>query len=151
MIKNNVLKIYVGCSLTHAPEEFKRQVDRLKSILRDIPGVEVLEFLGLSRGDCREVYVHDITDCVNVCDLLIAICDHPAIGLGWEMAVQVEKRRRPLLAIAHCDAKITRLIQDPDVPNYRLVRYKDICVDIPPLVRLLVEANLDMGALPKAA
>lgn len=117
------MKIYVGCSLTHAPAWFKVRITELKTRLGDLPDVEVLEFLGLVNGTPHDVYVHDIIECVGKCDLMVAICDHPSIGLGWEMATQVG-RGKPLLAFAHRGSKVTRLVLDPQLPGYRFFRYE---------------------------
>lgn len=117
------MRIYVGCGLTHAPESFKRFVENFKDKLRIIPGIEVLDFMGVVSGTPREVYHHDINVCVRGCDLLVAICDFPSIGLGWEMATQVS-RGKPLLAFGHCGSKVTRLILDPGLPLYEFHRYR---------------------------
>ena len=37
------------------------------------------------------------------CDVFIAISDFPAIGLGYELGVAVEKLQKPTLALAHKD------------------------------------------------
>lgn len=119
-----MVKLYVGCALTQAPAEFQERVRFLKEKLKTISSVEVMEFLGTVAGTARDVYIHDIIECVGRCDLMIAICDFPSIGLGWEMATQVA-RRKPLMAFAHSDSKVTRLILDPGLPNYYFYRYDD--------------------------
>lgn len=119
-----MLKLYVGCGLTHAPEDFQQKVVELKERLRSIPSVSVLEFLGVTNGTAHDVYVHDIIDGVGECDIMIAICDHASTGLGWEMATQVG-RGKPLLAFGHQDSKITRLVLDPGLSNYFFFRYDD--------------------------
>lgn len=123
------VKVYVGCSLTHAPERFRQDVEKLKNKLWDV--CEVLSFKGLSDKNVPyEVYTHDIQDCVGQCDLMIAICDYPSIGLGYEMATQMEKRQKPLLAVAHEDALISKLILDPRLPGYEFRRYGDLVGDV---------------------
>ena len=60
--------------------------------------------------------------------MLIALCDLPSIGLGWEMGVAVEQYKKPVLALAHRDAKVSRLPIGAECarnPNYQLVRYDD--------------------------
>jgi hypothetical protein len=37
------MKIYIGCSLTHAPDSYKKEIEELKSILRE--KYEILDFL----------------------------------------------------------------------------------------------------------
>lgn len=116
------LKIYVGCALTSAPKEFKADVVELKRKLSTLEGVEVLEFLGLTAGTAHDVYVHDIVNCVGRSDIMVAICDYPSTGLGWEMATQVA-RGKTLLAFGHHESKITRLVLDPQLPGYSFTRY----------------------------
>jgi len=123
------IKVYVGCALTHASPEFREEVERLKRKLESI--CVVLHFKGLADSNSpRDVYVHDIINCVRECDILIAICDHPSIGLGYEMATQAECRKKRLLAVAHRDAKVTKLILDPGLENYEFRRYKNLCEDV---------------------
>ena len=138
------LRVYVGCSLTHAPVEFRQSVEELKERLREI--CEVLSFKGLSDANLpHDVYTHDIVDCVYKCDLMVAICDYPSIGLGWEMATQIEKRKKPLLAFAHIDSKVTKLILDPRLPGYKFIRYKNLCEDICQAVSERIE-NLSLAS-----
>jgi hypothetical protein len=82
--------LYVGCALTHATEEFKQNVQTLKDRLREV--CHVLEFIGLVNGTEKDVYDHDINVCVRGCNLFVGICDQASIGLGYELAVQVEDR-----------------------------------------------------------
>lgn len=133
------MKVYVGCSLTHAPEEFKMQVEELKQRLRGLLGVEVLDFLGVVGGTPHDVYVHDILNCVCKSDVMIAICDYPSTGLGWEMATQIG-RGKTLLAFGHKDSTITRLILDPRIPGYSFNRYETL-EDIFQVFRVYLERN----------
>ena len=82
-------KLYVGCSLTLAPESFRQSVEELKNKLR--ADYEVFDFLGLVKGTAKDVYEWDIHHCVAKCDLFLAVCDYPSLGLGYEMGVAVEK------------------------------------------------------------
>lgn len=118
------VRVYVGCALTSAPRAFRENVEWVKKQLRAQPTIELLEFLGLEKGTARDVYNHDIVDCVGTCDIMVAICDYPSTGLGFEMATQIG-RRKPLLAFATHDAKVTRLILDMPVADYRFERFND--------------------------
>src|SRR5436305_766185 len=99
-------KIYVGCSLTHSPDEFRDAIDLLKKKLAE--KYEVLEFLGLIKGTAQEVFDWD-TKCVRGCDLFLADCTYPALGLGYEIGVALENNK-PTIAIAGKEAKVTRLL-----------------------------------------
>ena len=120
---NPNLTLYVGCALTHATEEFKQNVQALKERLRGI--CHVLEFVGLVDGTSADVYHHDIDGGVRSCHLFVAICDQASIGLGYELAGQVEDRKKPTLAVAQIDAKVTRLVLGIDRPNFEFKRYRD--------------------------
>lgn len=123
-------KIYVGCSLTHASEEFRQSVEVVKNELRNHK--TILDFLGLEAGTEENVYLHDIEN-VKACDLFVAICDHPSLGLGYELATAVEKYGKPTLAVAHADTKVTRMILGINHPQFSFKRYTHIS-EIPALV-----------------
>ncbi len=130
--------IYVGCALTTATDKLKTDVGRLKTALRD--DYHVLDFIGLVNGTPTDVYRWDIHRCVATCELLIAICDESATGLGYEMGVAVEKRGIPVIAVAHSSAKVTRLVVGVDHPRYQFLRCDDI-LDLLPLVGRMLPAN----------
>lgn len=121
---SNKFKIYIGCSLTHAPIEFRKAVEDLKQSLR--PTYEILDFLGLRKGTMQQVYQWDIKRCVATCDLFVAICDYASLGLGYELGVAVEAYGKLVLAVAHHNAHVTRLIQGIDSPLFNFERYADL-------------------------
>jgi hypothetical protein len=123
------IKVYFGCSLTHAPEDFKNEIEQFKEKLRKELGVEVFDFLGLIAGTSEDVYNYDIHRNVEICDIFIGDCTYPSIGLGWELGTAVEKRNIPVLAIAHSSAKVTRLVKGAECsknPLYRFITYEHI-------------------------
>src|ERR1035437_887053 len=127
-------KIYIGCSLTLLPpdkkEEFLKMIDELKKELGK--HFEILEFLGI--GDLggakpytpQEIYDYDIRKCVMKADCMLAICDYPSIGLGYEMATCVEKRGIPVLAIAHEGQTVGRIIRGIDHKNFHFIYYNSV-------------------------
>jgi hypothetical protein len=126
--------VYVGCSLTHAPEQFKAEVMELVKKLETI--CIVLRFKGLSDANIPyDIYVQDINRCVRKCDLLVAVCDYPSIGLGYEIATQGEARKKLTLAVAHRSAKISKLILDPRTPGYEFKRYDNFVEDVFEMVK----------------
>lgn len=127
-------KVYVGCALTHAPEEFKLLVQTFKESLID-NGIGVLDFLDLHTGDPAKVYRHDILYCVKNCDAFIAVCDYPAIGLGYELN-EATRLKKPVLAVAHKDTLLTRLVPGAAKvePNVSVLRYKNLIKDVTPKV-----------------
>lgn len=70
-------KLYVGCALTEAPEDFRNNAGYLKGVLG--ADWQVLKFLGLTRGTSLDVYTQDIGK-VEECDAFVAITDYPSTG-----------------------------------------------------------------------
>ncbi len=123
-------KVYVGCAITTVPEDlvsdFKNHIENLKEGLRHA-GFEVLEFKTAIHPNATdtEVYTHDICDCVGTADAMLAICDHSSIGLGYEMATAIEKRSIPVLAVAHQNSKISKLVKGINLPNFKFMTYSN--------------------------
>jgi len=136
-MKRVAKKVYVGCALTDASEEFKQSVEDLKQNLR-AEGHEVFDFVGLTKGTPEDVYRWDIGHCVKNCDAFIGICDFPSLGLGYEIAEAVNLKK-PILTLAHQDSKVTRLIigAAEAVPNFSFKRYKNLEELLPLALRWL--------------
>jgi hypothetical protein len=134
------MKLYIGCSLTHAPEEFKKEIENIKNVLRKEH--EVMDFVGLVAGTPNDVYQWDIHRCVATCDVFIAVCDFPSLGLGYELGVAIEKLHKPTLALARKDAKISRLVLGVGEPHYRFARYKTT-EEIPAIIKDFIK-RLDL-------
>ncbi|HVU80093.1 MAG TPA: hypothetical protein VHD37_01880 [Candidatus Paceibacterota bacterium] len=101
---------------------------------------EVLEFLGTVIGTPQDVYRQDIKEHASQCDLLLAICDYPAVGVGYEMAYAIEKRGIPTLAVAHEKAQVSRLVIGIDHPCYTFARYQNMLRDVPRLLEEKIES-----------
>jgi hypothetical protein len=130
------MKIYIGCSLTQASEEFKRTIEKLKNDLRK--DYDVMDFIGTVAGTPEDVYKWDIYECVAKCEAFIAICDLPAIGLGYELGVAVEKLNKPTLALAHRDAKVSRILLGIRQPHYTFERY-DSMEELPNRIKTFLQ------------
>jgi hypothetical protein len=118
-----MIKIYVGFSITGAPDEFIESVQRLRQKLREEH--EVLEFVPVLEGTPQDVYRNDIKESVANCDLMVAVCDLPSTGLGFEMACAV-LGDKPVLAVAHHNARMSRLIMGVDHEKYAFRRYEHL-------------------------
>ena len=118
------LNVYVACSLTHAPEEFRQKVKLFKDKLRPI--CNIMDFRGLTNDPPREVFNWDIHECVRKSDLVVAICDLPSTGLGYEIGTQVEARGAHCLAMAHDKAFISDFIIGIGGSGYEFRRYRDL-------------------------
>lgn len=134
--KNMKTKLYVGCALgglkDTEKEEFLKQIVRVKEVLRT-KGFDVLEFMGLGDQTPLEVYEHDILHCVATCDAMLAVCDHPSTGMGYEMATVIEKRGLPVLVVAHKDAFVSKIVRGVTKPNFHFEYYTDFEKEIPVL------------------
>lgn len=123
-----MLKIYVGCSLTQAPEAFKQEVERLKRHLSELPGIEVLEFIGLVNGTSADVYKMDLGN-VERCGVLIAIADYASIGLGMEIQ-HGRFFKKPTLCLHHEDVRVTRMLHGAQEFGYLTLRtYRVLSAD----------------------
>ena len=114
--------IYIGCSLTHAPVEFSKGIEKLKSELRKKH--IILDFLGLEKGTAQDVFEND-TGHVRNCDLFVAECSHPSTGLGYEIGTALSLNK-PILAVAHDGAKVTRIILGVTHPQFTFKRYDNM-------------------------
>lgn len=126
-------KLYIGCSLTLLPTDKKDAFLQMISEIKEKLGknFEILEFLGI--GDLgserpftpKEIYDYDIKKVMEA-DCMLAICDYPSIGLGYEMATSIEKRGIPVLAVAHKDQIVGRMIRGIDRPNFEFFYYTSV-------------------------
>ena len=117
-------KLYVGCALQFAPPEFVSSISALRSKLKE--HFDVLEFKFPHPGSDRDVYMLDIKEHVASCDLMLAICDHPSTGLGYEMATAIEKHDKHVLCLAHMSAGPSRLILGITSRRYEFNRYSSL-------------------------
>lgn len=133
-------RIYVGCSLTQAPETFRNEVEGYKASLRGA-GYEVFDFIGLEKGTAADVYRWDIERCVRQCDILVGVCDYPSLGLGWELN-EATRLGKEVLAIAHERTVITRLIIGAEAvePNFHFERYTNLIDTLPTIDTLAHKA-----------
>lgn len=122
-------KIYIGCALSNLSSDDRahllEDISKLKEKIKD--SFEILEFLWVrmdpAKATPEEVYKVDIEECVMVADCMLAICDYPSLGLGYEMATAIEKRGIPVLAVAHKDSKVSKLIAGVSHKNFEFIRY----------------------------
>lgn len=141
------INIYVGCALSQAPEHFVKAVEELKTQLRS-EGFYVYDFVGVVKGTARDVYNWDIMHCVYSCDVFVAVCDQPSIGLGWELA-EATHFKKPVLAVAHADTRVTRMIQGAAEmePNVTFERYTELSDIIPSIKKLAAAVAKDQQAM----
>jgi len=103
------MKLYVGMGLTQAPKEFRENFqNEIKTELRNIPEVEVLDFIGLEGSTEEEVYTYD-RNCAQTADLCVFIVDYPSIGLGMEISFRLATGK-PMLVFAKEGMSVTRML-----------------------------------------
>ena len=127
-------RLYVGCGLTNAPEEFIRCVIQLREDLRR--DFEILDFwtpiiLGGEKNPAKIVQF-DIEQ-LKASEVMLGICDHPSFGLGFETAHALWGSKKTLL-VAHRDALISAFPLGLANPFYRFEFY-DVFSDIANLTR----------------
>lgn len=127
-MKNIKKKLYVGCAINNLPKEIKehflKQISDLKDSLRN--DFDVMDFIGIADGDPKLIYDHDIINCVGNADCMLAICDYPSTGLGYEIATAVEKRGIPVLAVAQKNSSVTRLVIGINKKDFLFERYESL-------------------------
>ena len=117
------MKIYVASALTHATAQFKQEIIELKIALEKMEH-EVLHWFVLSEGTNRDVYDWDIGKVLE-CDLFVPILDEPSTGLGVELKTALDQDKM-VLAAAHADSKISRLILGIPHSNFSFCRYNKL-------------------------
>lgn len=96
------------------------------------PVFNILEFKGMDDMltdkplTPQDIYNHDIKDCVMKADCMLAICDFPSTGLGYEMATAVEKQNISVLAMAHQNRVVGRIIRGITHPGFRFETYSSV-------------------------
>lgn len=123
--KNNNIKmkkIYVWCALTHASENFKSSISQFKNILKN--NYEILDFIWLEKWTAKDVFERD-THCVKSCDLLIADCSYPSIWLWIEIWFALHNKK-PILAIAHKDCRVTRQVLWIQHFDFEFIQYENL-------------------------
>lgn len=126
-------KVYVGCALTQVPLYLMEYViNELRTKLGE--KYEVLEFVGLTEGTPEDVFIRD-SDCVIDCDLFVAICDYPSLGLGIELGIAYATQKATLALANTNTEKVSRMAQGIRArnPNFVFKRYGSFS-EIPELV-----------------
>lgn len=119
----NKRRLYFSCALSGLPEDHRQAMIEVRSTLQ--PHFEVMEFCDASTPPA-EIFHHDINVCVAGCDLVVAMCDYPSVGLGYEMGTALELHGKPVLALAAIDARVSSLVLGIPHKNFSFRRYSDI-------------------------
>jgi fructose-specific component phosphotransferase system IIB-like protein len=123
-----VLRVYWGCALTHAPEEYKGTMNRAISFIKNYhPQVQLLEFLGTTAGTSEDVYIQDIETNVASCNLFLNDVSCASLGLGFELASALLYYNKPVISFVHENIRLTRLLLGAAErhENYKILSYRD--------------------------
>jgi hypothetical protein len=103
------MEVYLGMALSWTPCEWREEFEPLvRSVIADIPEVtRVTEFQGVA-GDADTVYQTDIK-LARSADLMIALTEHPSIGLGMEIQARIELGK-PTFVLHTNDSSISRML-----------------------------------------
>ncbi len=123
-----VLRVYWGCALTHAPEEYRETMNRVISFIKNYhPQVQLLEFLGTTAGSAQDVYIQDIETNVASCDLFLNDVSQTSLGLGFELSSALLYYNKPTVSFVHENIRLTRLLLGAAEchENYKIISYWD--------------------------
>lgn len=119
------LKVYVACALTSVPKssrpEHLMMVESLKAELRS-KGYLVIDFLSAIKDNPvpEDVYSYDIK-CLDEADCILALCDYPGTGLGYEICYSVLLRKIPTFVAVSDETNLSKLLRGINLPNYKYV------------------------------
>jgi hypothetical protein len=118
-------KLYFTCALSGLPWEHREEMIALRDSLAD--EFEILEFCDPREMTPQEIFEFDIDHCVANADIILAICDKPSLGAGYEIGTMAEKWGKPVFAVAHRDnTTLSSLITGNTRPNFEFARYDDV-------------------------
>lgn len=105
--------LYIGHGITHADPVFVEEMRLFRERLRH--EYDLLEYVGLVHGSAENVYA---TDAYNVltCDVFVADCTYPAIGVGIELQIAAHAGK-PTLVLHRSDVRLSRMVLG--LPNER--------------------------------
>jgi len=127
------MKIYVGCSLTYASEEYRNDIKTFKNKLRNY--YEILDFFspiknGKLNNDwikSKDVFEWD-SNCIKECDILIAECSYPSLWLWYEIWY-ANNLWKKIIALAKDWVKVSKMIKWINTPNFSFFRYENNILD----------------------
>lgn len=116
------IKVYVGCSLRNAPEEFRQSVRDFKETIRT--NFHILDFMGVLDWSVpdSEIRAFDLKQ-VEACDLMIAECSYPSLWLGMEIQHALA-HKKSLFIIAHIRANVSSMVLGIPEESATIMRYE---------------------------
>lgn len=118
-------KLYFTCALSGLPWGHREEMIALRDSLGD--EFEILEFCDPRQMTPQQIFEFDIDYCVANADIILAICDKPSLGAGYEISTMVERWGKSVLAVAHRDNEnVSALITGNTRPNFEFARYDEV-------------------------
>lgn len=108
------IKIYLAHSLTHAPDPFLHRMKMVRTALRSLSDVEVLDFAwekGPEFNQRVNVYEYDMR-CVYEADLVIAVLDYISSGTSMEIQARCQLLGAPLACFYQEGTRVSKIIGD---------------------------------------
>ncbi len=119
-----MLKVYVGCGIYNAPDDFVQNVEALKQQLKR--KYHVLDFLFSSSQDADpfDVVKFDLQN-VKEANFFLAIADYPSLGLGIEIG-KANELKKPTLIVANTE-NVSKMVRGnkQENPNSEFKVYSD--------------------------
>lgn len=141
------LKIYVGCALKFAPEEFRQEIELFKQVLKERINCEILEFLVDEKATDEDVYHNDISHCVASADVIIAELSYASTGLGYEIATAIELHNKPVIGLVSMDRPSPSRLITRIPKNFTLDIYMNLSNMISLVEKRLTEIQSNSGKL----
>lgn len=118
------LRLYFTCALAGLSADYRASMVAFRETLKE--RFEVLEFCDANVVGEEALYQHDIHVCVATADVMLAVVDERATGLGYELGTMIEKHGKPVLAVAQHGSLVSPLIRGITHPAFRFVRYSSL-------------------------
>jgi hypothetical protein len=140
--------LYFGHKLTHADPGFLSYMESVKNALETVlkDRIVILKFLGVTAGNCGDVYDKDIEENVATCELFVCFVDEESTGLGIEIGAALWRYGKPILILYTGRKRISRLIGGAYIRNqnqimdYEAPNIKDV---IAAVIEAIEHFNLD--------
>lgn len=135
------MNIYFSCSITGGRQDqqvYHAIVDLLLKAGHQVPTAHLARADVMEKEttvDSSEVYHRDV-NWVLGCDALIAEVSTPSHGVGYEIALALE-RKKPVLCCYQYDRRVSKLITGNDMPTLSLYVYHSLEDLLPAIERFL--------------
>lgn len=103
----------------HQIIQFLKEKNR---VLTELIGSEMLTDQGEGQSD-REIFLRDIHN-IDLCDIVIAECTTPSLGVGYELAYAEKRRKKVLVLYEQCGKKLSAMVSGN--PYFHTIYYANL-------------------------